>query len=98
MNVSEETNEFDDSDMSDNDDLISDLDSPTRPKWAAKTIHAVGELAGNPSGPKRTRSQFESALSMKDPLFIEKCYLTVESKPNTYEYAAHDPIWQATMK
>ena len=35
LNVSGETNEFADFDMSDNDDLISDLDSPTRLKWEA---------------------------------------------------------------
>ena len=51
MNVSEETNEFDDYDMYDNDDLIAYPNSPTRPKWEAKTIHAVGELAGNPNDP-----------------------------------------------
>ena len=34
LNVSEETNEFADSDMSDNYDLIAYLDSPIRPKWA----------------------------------------------------------------
>ena len=68
MNVSEDTNEFDDSDMFDND---------TIPKWAANTICAAGELAGNPSDPGRTRSQFESALSMKDPLFAKKCYMMV---------------------
>ena len=84
MNVSGDTNEFDDSDMSDNDDLIVDPDSPTIPKWAANTIHAAGELAGNPSDPRRTRSQFESALCMKDPLFAKKCYLMVESDPQTY--------------
>ena len=78
MNASEETNEFVDSDMSDNDDLIADPDSPTRPKWAANTIHAAGELDGNPSDPRRTRSQFESALCMKDPLFEEKFYMMVE--------------------
>ena len=72
MNVSGETNELADSDMSDNDDLVADTNSPTRPKCAAKTIHAAGELAGNPSDPRRTRSQFESALFMKDPLFAEK--------------------------
>ena len=72
MNVSEETNEFTDSDMSDNDDLIANPESPTRPKWAAKTIHVAGELAGNPRDPRRTRSQFESALCMKDPLFANK--------------------------
>ena len=84
--VSEETNEFDDSNMFDNDDFIAYTNSPTRPKWVANTIHAAGELAGNPSDPRRTRSQFESVLCMKDPLFEEKCYLMLESDPQTYEY------------
>ena len=91
------TNEFSDSDMYDNDDLISYPRIPKRQKWAANTIHAAGELVGNPSDP-RTRSQFESAPSMKDPLFAEKCYLMVESVTKTYEYSANDPIWQAAMK
>ena len=39
------------------------------------TIHAAGELAGNPNDTRRTRSQFESALCVKDPLFAEKRYL-----------------------
>ena len=67
LNVSEEIVELADSDMFDNDDLISDPNSPTIPKWASKTIHAAGELAGDPSDSRRTRSQFESALCMKDP-------------------------------
>ena len=68
LNVSEEIVELADSDMSDNDDLISDPNSHTRPKWAANTIHADGELVGNPNDPRTTRSQFESALCMKDPM------------------------------
>ena len=72
LNVSEEIIELADSDMSDNDYLIADPNSPTRPKWVAKTIHAARELAGNPNDPRRTRSQFESALCMKDPMFAEK--------------------------
>ena len=68
--VSGETNEFSDSDMSDNDDLIADPESPTI--WAANTIDAAGELAINPTDTRRTRSQFESALCMKDPLFAKK--------------------------
>ena len=40
--VSGETNEFADSDMSDNDDLIVDPNSPTRPKGAANTIMRFG--------------------------------------------------------
>ena len=89
LTVSEETNEFADSDMSDNDDLIADPNRPTRPKWVAKTIHVAGELAGNPNDTRRTRSQFESALCVKDPLFAEKCYLMVEYDPQTYEYGNH---------
>ena len=96
--VSEETYEFVDFDMSDNDDLIANPNSPKRPKWAEKTIHAVGELDGNPSDIRRTRSQFESALSVKDHLFAEKCYLMARSDPQTYEYATHDPRWKTTMK
>ena len=64
--------------MSDNDDLIVDPNNPTRPKWAVKTIHASRKLARNPSDTWRTRSQFESAICVKDPIFAEKCYLIVE--------------------
>ena len=58
--------------MFDNDDFISDPNSHTISKWEANTIHAAGKLAGNPSDTRRTRSQFESALCVKDPLFAEK--------------------------
>ena len=70
--VSGETNEFADSTMSDNDYFIADLNSHTRPKWQANTIHAAGELDGNPSDTRRTRSQFQSAFYVKDPLFSKK--------------------------
>ena len=96
--ISGETNKFADYDLSDNYDLIANPNSPTRKKWAAKTIHAAGELAENPSDTRRTRSQFESALCVKDPLFAEKCYLMVESDPQTYEYASHDPRCKTSMK
>ena len=98
LNVSEEIVELADSDMSDNYDLIAYPNIPTIPKWVSNTIHAAGELAGNPNDPRRTRSQFESALCMKDPMFAEKCYLMVESYPQTYEDAANDPRWQTAMK
>ena len=35
---------------------------------------------------------------MKDPMFVEKCYLMVELDTQTYEYVAHDPIWKTAMK
>ena len=50
--------------------------------------HVAGELAGNPNDTRRTRSQFESALYVKDPVFAEKCYLMIDS----------DPRWKTTMK
>ena len=81
MIVSGETNEFADSDMSDNDDLIADPDIPTRPKLETNTIHAARELDGNPRDNMRTRSHFESALCMKHPLFAKKSYMMVESDP-----------------
>ena len=98
LNVSEEIVEVSDSNMSDNYDLISDHNSPTRPKWAVKTIHVAGELAENPNDPRRTRSQFESALCMKDPMFAEKCYLMVDSDPQTYEDVENDPRWKTNIK
>ena len=70
--------------MSNNDELIAYPNIPTRPKWEARTIHADGELAGNPNDTRRTRYQFESALCVKDPLFAEKFYLMVDSNPQTY--------------
>ena len=96
--VSKEFVENDDSDLFDGDEFISDPNSPTSPKWAAKTLHAAGELAGDPNGPRRTRSQFENGLCMKDPMFAEKCYLMVDSDPQTYEEAAGDPRWKTAMK
>ena len=97
LKVSEEFVEHDDSDMS-NDELIADPNRPTRPKWESKTLHAAGELAGDPNDPRRTRSQYESGLCMKDPMFAEKCYMMIESDPQTYEYVENYPRWQESMK
>ena len=44
--VSKEFVEHDDSDLSYGYEFIADPNSPTRPKWEAKTLHAAGELAG----------------------------------------------------
>ena len=68
--VSEENNEFSVSDMYDNDELIADPNNPTMPKWESRTIHAAGELARNPNDTRRTRSQFQSVLCVKNPLLL----------------------------
>ena len=84
--------------MYDNDDLISYPNISTRPNWEAKTIQVAGELAGNPRDPRRTRSQFESALSVKDPLFSDKFFIMFEYDPHTYKYSCEYLIWKTTMK
>ena len=81
-----------------NYDLIEYPKNPTIPKSASRTIHAAGELAGNPNDIRTTRSQFESALCVKDPLFAEKCYLMIDSDPQTYKDAKTDPIWKTSIK
>ena len=68
MIVSEKSNKFFYYDMSDNGDLIADPNTPTRPKWAAKTIQAARELVENPGYPRRTKSQLESALLCQGPM------------------------------
>ena len=67
MIVSKDSKMFYDSDVYDNEYLIAYPNTPTIPKFGANTVQVVKELAGNPSDPRRTRSQFESALSIKDP-------------------------------
>ena len=47
LKVSEEIVEHVDSDMSDSDEFIAYPKIPTRTKWAAKTLHAAGELVGS---------------------------------------------------
>ena len=43
-------------------DMNSDHDSPISPKWADKTIQAVGDLVGDPLDSRNTRSQFHNAF------------------------------------
>ena len=81
----------------DYDDIHSDHDSPIQPNWADKTIQAASDLVEDLLDSRKTRSQFESGLCMKDPEFAEKFYLMVDSDPQTYEEVSGDPRWQAAM-
>ena len=58
---------FSDSDMEyEDDDMHSDHDSPTRTKWADKTIQVAGDLAGDPLDSRKTRFQLHNAFSTCD--------------------------------
>ena len=52
-------------------------ESPLRPKWAEKTIQAIGDLAGNPLDPRKTRSQFHNASYESEIGLLEKCYMMI---------------------
>ena len=67
------------------DDSISDISdsdmdeyhfsknySPSSPKWENKSIEAVGDLAGNPLDPRKTRSQFHTASFASEVYIAEK--------------------------
>ena len=45
-------------------------ESPSRPKWAEKTIQVVGDLVDNPLDPTKARSQFHNASYASEFLLL----------------------------
>ena len=78
--------------------MISYPNTLTRLKCVEIKIQAARELVSNTRDPRRTISQFESAFSVKDPNFVEKCYLMIEFDPQSYEQSSHDPIWLVSIE
>ena len=59
--------DFSDFDMEDEyDNMHSDHDSPTRPKWAERIIQVDGDLARDPLDTRKARLQFHDAFSTCD--------------------------------
>ena len=52
-------------------------DSPIHPKWADKTLEAVGNRASNPLDPRKTRSQFHTAFSACEVNINEKLFIMI---------------------
>ena len=69
-----------------------------RPKWTEKTIEAVGDLAGNPLDPRKTRSQFHGAYFANELRLDDNYYMMVGYNPKSYYESSHDPIWKTTMQ
>ena len=70
--------DFSDSNSEDEyDDMHADHDSPITPKWAEKTIQAVGDLVGDPLDSRKTRSQFHNAFSTCDSNILERLFMMV---------------------
>ena len=56
-------------------------ESPSRPKWAEKTLQVAGDLASNPLDPRKTRSQFHNASYASEISLLEYCYIMIGSDP-----------------
>ena len=56
-------------------------ESPSRPKWDEKTIHATRDLAGNPLDPRKTRSQFHNYSYASEIYLAENYYMMIGYDP-----------------
>eukprot|EP00253_Pinus_taeda_P002136 PITA_02136 len=64
--------------------------APSLPKWVQATRDAAGDLAGDPTDQRRTRSQFERASSLL-------AQVSANYDPDTFEEASGHPDWDAAM-
>ena len=63
------------------DEIHAYHDSPIRPKWADKTIQAVGDLDGYLLNSRNTISQFHNAFSTCDSNIPKRCFMMVRYNP-----------------
>ena len=68
------------------------------PSGLKRIIQVVGELAGNPHEPRKTRSQTSSASFASDSALFEHCFMLIGSDPQTYQKSCNDPRWISTME
>jgi hypothetical protein len=102
-----------DSEDSDDSDLESDqsdaesthpdavAEPEQRPKWAQTTLQDAGDLIGDPTDTRRTRSDFEEplvALTATEPLPCRHIFLVQSSDPQFYGEVAGNPFWESPMQ
>eukprot|EP00253_Pinus_taeda_P030703 PITA_30703 len=64
--------------------------APSLPKWVQATRDAVGDLVGDPTDQRHTRSQFERASSLL-------AQVSANYDPDTFAEASGHPDWDAAM-
>jgi hypothetical protein len=72
-----------------------------RPKWAHTTLQDAGDLVGDPTHTRRTRSDFEEppiALTATKPFPSRNIFLVHSSDPQSYGEAAGNPFWESAMQ
>ena len=58
----------------------------------------VGDLAGNPLDPRKTRSQFHGAYFSNELSLVEYFYIMVRYNPQSHQESSYDPIWKSSMQ
>jgi hypothetical protein len=72
-----------------------------RPKWAQTTLQDAGDLVGDPTDTRMTRSDFEEppvALTTIEPLPSKHLFLVQSSDPQSYGEAAGNPVWESATQ
>eukprot|EP00253_Pinus_taeda_P007217 PITA_07217 len=77
-------------DESEDDNPPPPSQDPQLPRWVRATRDAAGDLAGDPTYQRRTRSQFERASSLL-------AQAPVNHDPDTFAEASGHPHWEAAM-
>jgi hypothetical protein len=79
----------------------ANVEPELRPKWATTTLQDAGDLFGDPTGTKITRSYFKephislTAIELMPPRNI---FLVQYSYPQSYGEASENPSWESTMQ
>jgi hypothetical protein len=79
----------------------ADVEPEKRPKWAQTTLQDAGDLVGDPTDTRRTRSDFEEpplALTSTEPFPPRHIFLVQSSDPQSYGEAAGNPFWESSMQ
>eukprot|EP00253_Pinus_taeda_P022187 PITA_22187 len=77
-------------DESEDDNTPPPSQDPQLPRWVRATRDAAGDLAGDPTDQRRTRSQFERASSLL-------AQAPVNHDPDTFAEASGHPHWETAM-
>jgi hypothetical protein len=104
---SDESYDSEDSDDLDSESIHSYADSKhpdvvaepeQRPKWAQTTLQDAGDLVGDPTYTRRTRSDFKEplvSLTATEPFPSRNILLVQSSYPQSYGEAARNPFWES---
>jgi hypothetical protein len=94
-NISDQISKYD---LEVHEHVIIDLN--LRPRWAQHTQQVTKDLVGEPTNPRRTRSQFEGvlhALIAIDPLLPMHFYMVLAFDPRSYVEVARNHYWEYAM-